>query len=138
MVLLFFLPFLCLGLFVKISCSSTSNGAYLSKKTNNSAGQEKLVAENYLYRINGTNGANSRLFSGNLKVLDAFDDEYGGVVVDSSRLPNNSDEFASSLRLSLSHWKIMVSRVCSHSFPFVSAILLLSHMFETKPIYEIF
>ncbi|KAG8659491.1 hypothetical protein MANES_02G042300v8 [Manihot esculenta] len=41
-----------------------------------------------------------------MKVLDAFDDEYGGVVVDSKNLPKNSDDFASALHFSLSHWKI--------------------------------
>lgn len=97
----------CRGIFLKVSCSSTSNGTYLSKKAINSSGQEKIAAESYLYQINGTNGANSSILSGNVKLLDAFDDEYGGVVVDSTRLPKNSDEFGSSLHFSLSHWQKM-------------------------------
>ncbi|KAF2315068.1 hypothetical protein GH714_038089 [Hevea brasiliensis] len=96
----------CRGIFLKVSSSSTSNGTYLSKKSINSADQENTVPENFLYRINGANGSNSSLFSGCMKVLDAFDDEYGGVVVDSNCLPKNSDDFAASLHFSLAHWKI--------------------------------
>ncbi|XP_065857494.1 nudix hydrolase 8-like [Euphorbia lathyris] len=90
----------CRGGVLKVSCSNTSNGTYyLSRKIIDSAEQEKFVGENY---YNGK----SRPFTGNVEVLDAFDDEYGGVVVDSNRLPDSSDVFASSLRLSVSHWKI--------------------------------
>lgn len=96
---------------MKVSSSSTSNGTYLSKKPVGSDDQEKTAPEKYLYRINGANGSNSSLFSGRMKVLDAFDDEYGGVVVDSKNLPKNSDDFASALHFSLSHWKITVSFV---------------------------
>ncbi|XP_050230391.1 nudix hydrolase 8-like [Mercurialis annua] len=85
---------------LKISCSSTANGAYLLKKANNEV-------ENYLYHFNEKNNSNSTFFGGNRKVLDAFDDEYGGIIVDSKRLPENSDDFASSLHFSVSRWKLM-------------------------------
>ncbi|KAL8539860.1 hypothetical protein ACS0TY_001459 [Phlomoides rotata] len=45
---------------------------------------------------------NSRLF----RVLDAFDDEYEGVVVNPDTLPSNPNVFASTLRSSIYNWKI--------------------------------
>ncbi|KAE8690204.1 Nudix hydrolase 8 [Hibiscus syriacus] len=53
----------------------------------------------------GISGRNSSLSSRDLRVLDAFDDEYGGVIVDSERLPADPHAFASMLRFSVSHWK---------------------------------
>jgi len=47
-------------------------------------------------------------YSRDLRVLDAFDDEYEGVVVDPQKLPANPVAFASILHASLSHWKKMV------------------------------
>ncbi|XP_062223688.1 nudix hydrolase 8-like isoform X5 [Phragmites australis] len=41
---------------------------------------------------------------GAIDVLDAIEDEYGGVVVNPSFLPNTSNAFASSLQSSLSYW----------------------------------
>ncbi|KAK8998133.1 hypothetical protein V6N11_012664 [Hibiscus sabdariffa] len=92
----------CRGMSPKASHSSTPNNTYVLKKAPSSVGEEKLGAENLLYQINGTN---SSLFSRNLRMLDAFDDEYGGVIVDSERLPANPNVFASMLRFSISHWK---------------------------------
>jgi len=97
----------CRGLFHKKAyCLSAANGAYLSKRTSISSVEQKKVGaadQNYLYQINGANGACSGLFS---RVLDAIDDEYGGVVVNPDRLPVDQDVFASLLRSSLSHWKM--------------------------------
>jgi hypothetical protein len=58
--------------------------------------------------MNGTSGTRSMPYSRDLRVLDAFDDEYGGVVVDPQKLPDNPVAFASILHASLSHWKKMV------------------------------
>ncbi|KAK4748464.1 hypothetical protein SAY87_015050 [Trapa incisa] len=55
--------------------------------------------------INGNNGVGSSPYVKELRVLEAFDDEYGGVVVNSNRLPLKPDAFASALHSSLSHWK---------------------------------
>lgn len=52
------------------------------------------------------NGSTSSLYYRNL-ILDAFDDEYGGILIDPNRLPHNPYAFASMLCLSLSHWKRM-------------------------------
>lgn len=41
-------------------------------------------------------------------VLEATDDEYGGVVVDADRLPADKAAFARSLAASLSYWKSVV------------------------------
>ncbi|GMI63570.1 nudix hydrolase homolog 8 [Hibiscus trionum] len=90
------------GMSAKASHSTTPNNTYLTKKALSSVDEEKLGAGNLLYQVNGTN---SSLFSRNLRMLDAFDDEYGGVIVDSERLPANPNVFASMLRFSISHWK---------------------------------
>ncbi|XP_031250817.1 nudix hydrolase 8 [Pistacia vera] len=95
----------CRGAFPRVSVSSISKNAYLTKKAIASSDPEKLVEEDYVYRINGAYGASSILFSGNTKVLEASDDEYEGVVVDPEGLPTNPDAFSSILRFSLSHWR---------------------------------
>jgi hypothetical protein len=41
-------------------------------------------------------------------VLESTDDEYGGVVVDADRLPDDKAAFARSLAASLSYWKSVV------------------------------
>lgn len=43
-----------------------------------------------------------------MRVLNAIDDEYGGVVVDPESLPANPNAFAHVLHSSLSHWKMKV------------------------------
>lgn len=88
---------------------------YSSKAVNGSSSVSQERVETCLYRINGRYGENSNsnssssssssMFMRDLKVLDAFDDEYGGVVVDSEKLPLNPNAFASILHSSLSHWK---------------------------------
>ncbi|MBA0852392.1 hypothetical protein Goshw_004756 [Gossypium schwendimanii] len=92
----------CRGISPKASHSSTPNYSYVPKQAVSSVDEEKLGAGNLLYQINGTN---SSLFSRKLRILDSFDDEYGGVIVDSERLPANPNVFASMLSLSISHWK---------------------------------
>ncbi|KAI3915323.1 hypothetical protein MKX01_035582 [Papaver californicum] len=39
-------------------------------------------------------------------LLDAYDDEYGGVIIEPEHLPSNANSFASILRTSLSNWKL--------------------------------
>ncbi|XP_011031938.1 PREDICTED: nudix hydrolase 8-like isoform X2 [Populus euphratica] len=81
-------------------------GTFMPKTAISSVDKEKTASENYFYQIS-TNGAGSSLFSRNVGgVLDACDDEYGGVVVDQDRLPVNPDAFAPMLQVSLSHWKM--------------------------------
>ncbi|XP_012076829.1 nudix hydrolase 8 isoform X1 [Jatropha curcas] len=38
--------------------------------------------------------------------LDAWDDEYGGIIIDPNNLPSSVNAFASALRASLSNWKL--------------------------------
>ncbi|KAA8522189.1 hypothetical protein F0562_012862 [Nyssa sinensis] len=91
----------CRGISTKVFYSSTSN------KGINSIGPENFMVETFPYHLNGTNnGASSSLYYSDVTVLDAFDDEYGGVNVDSERLTFDANVFASRLRSSLSHWKI--------------------------------
>ncbi|KAM5573038.1 nudix hydrolase 8 [Rosa sericea] len=85
---------------------SSSNNRYLSTNAIGSVGGDKLAAETSLFQIFGTNGARSNLFPRDIRVLDAFDDEYGGVIVDPERLPENADAFAYILHSSLSNWKM--------------------------------
>lgn len=93
------------GIVLKATCASTSDNTYLPEKAIGSIGQGKLSLS---YRINGTNGTSSRLYCSDNRVLHAFDDEYGGVIVDPERLPANPNAFVSILHASLSHWKNMV------------------------------
>ncbi|KAG2676338.1 hypothetical protein I3843_12G048500 [Carya illinoinensis] len=95
------------GIYFQASCSSTSHNTYPQTRASGSVGQEKLSTEPFSYQINGTSGAKSILYSREKRVLDAFDDEYGGVVVDPERLPANPSSFASILHASLSRWKKM-------------------------------
>ncbi|MFQ6662992.1 hypothetical protein Gotur_030669, partial [Gossypium turneri] len=98
----------CRGISPKASHSSTPNYSYVPKQAVSSVDEEKLGAGNLLYQINGTN---SSLFSRKLRILDSFDDEYGGVIVDSERLPANPNVFASMLSFSISHWKSKVIQI---------------------------
>ncbi|GAB4838964.1 nudix (nucleoside diphosphate linked moiety X)-type motif 8 [Ancistrocladus abbreviatus] len=41
-----------------------------------------------------------------VELLDAWDDEYDGVIIDPESLPSCANAFASSLRASLFHWKL--------------------------------
>ncbi|XVE57597.1 hypothetical protein DITRI_Ditri04bG0103000 [Diplodiscus trichospermus] len=86
----------------KASDSSSSDNTYVPKRAPSSLDQEKLGEGNLLYQINGTN---SSLFSRNTRILDSFDDEYGGVILDSERLPADPNVFTSMLRFSVSHLK---------------------------------
>lgn len=63
------------------------------------------------YKINGVN-LKSRTLISSVKerlLLDAYDDEYGGVIVDHGKLPSNPYAFASMLRASLSDWRRKVN-----------------------------
>ncbi|KAL6985920.1 nudix (nucleoside diphosphate linked moiety X)-type motif 8 [Sarracenia purpurea var. burkii] len=90
--------FSCAGISPKATYLSTSNKA-------NSVAEEKFAVETFPIHINETNGANSSLFLREMRELDSFDDEYGGVIINPERLPSNPKVFGSKLRSSLSHWK---------------------------------
>ncbi|KAI4338451.1 hypothetical protein MLD38_023509 [Melastoma candidum] len=102
-----------LGLYRRVSpgsaaCSVTSQCMVL--RPDRSRASPVVVAEistvPSLYHVNGTNGVNPSLRSRDSRVLDSYDDEYGGVVVNPDRLPAEPDAFVPLLRDSLSHWKI--------------------------------
>ncbi|XP_027079971.1 nudix hydrolase 8 [Coffea arabica] len=88
--------FSCRVTYPKASYSS------ISHNTIRSVGEE-ILFESFPYRVNGTNS--SSMYYEDARVLDAFDDEYNGVIVHSEGLPSNPTSFASILRSSLSHWK---------------------------------
>ncbi|KAL1109713.1 hypothetical protein V6Z11_D03G196200 [Gossypium hirsutum] len=73
------------------------------KKGLSSIDEQKLGAADLVYHVNGK--INPSYLTRDLRILDGFDDEYGGVIVDSERLPANPNVFASMLRFSVSHWK---------------------------------
>lgn len=98
------------GALVKASYSSSSRDTQLSVRAAGSVAQDKLSTETYSIHINGLKPANSSPYSCESRVLDAYDDEYGGALVDPEKLPAEASLFASMLRLSLSRWKI---EVCS-------------------------
>ncbi|XP_019420192.1 PREDICTED: nudix hydrolase 8-like isoform X3 [Lupinus angustifolius] len=91
---------------------------YLADKAvTSSVGPDNFAAETSPYLVNGMNGSGLSLFSRSLRVLDAFDDEYGGVVIDPDRLSANPSVFAPMLRFSLSHWKKMEGFKYHHAEP---------------------
>ncbi|KAL0737318.1 hypothetical protein Bca4012_013528 [Brassica carinata] len=57
------------------------------------------------YKMNGVSLKNRISSVKERLILDAFDDEYGGVVVDHGKLPSNPTVFTSMLRNSLSDWR---------------------------------
>lgn len=69
--------------------------------------KEKLMVDVYSFQMNGTNGASPTTYYSR-RVLESMDDEYGGVVVNSEKLPSNPSVFASVLQSSLSQWKSQV------------------------------
>lgn len=103
-----FVLFSCSGISPKASYSSLSNNSHQSKEAIGAVSRDNLASETYLSRVNGTNGAIPSHHSREMGVLDAVDDEYGGVVVDHEKLPSNTNAFAYVLRSSLSHWKMKV------------------------------
>lgn len=92
----------CRGGFIRVLNSGVKSNGSASKKAVLSTEDEKVGAGNYIYHVNGKK---SSLFSRNKSILHAFDDEYGGVVVNPDRLPVNPNDFALMLHSSLSHWK---------------------------------
>ncbi|XP_016491217.1 nudix hydrolase 8-like [Nicotiana tabacum] len=80
----------CRGVVLKASYDAAS-----------SISKENLVVDTFSCQINGTG-----LYLRDVRMLDASDDEYGGVVINPQTLPSNPNIFASVLRASLSHWKM--------------------------------
>ena len=68
-------------------------------------GQGKYGVETYSYRFDGSNGRNPSMFFREKRVLDGFDDEYGGFIVNPEKLPFDINVFTSILRSSLSIWR---------------------------------
>lgn len=66
-------------------------------------GQEKYEVETCRY--DRSNATNPSIFFTEKRVLDAFDDEYGGVIVNPEKLPFDTNVFASILSSSLSVWR---------------------------------
>ncbi|XP_077235339.1 nudix hydrolase 8-like isoform X2 [Tasmannia lanceolata] len=90
------------GISLKASCTA----ARTSSQDIHSAGQGNLLSGCDSSRINGINGACSSSSSSEVYVLDTYEDEYEGVMVNPERLPYDANDFASILQASLSHWKL--------------------------------
>ncbi|XP_060179923.1 nudix hydrolase 8-like isoform X2 [Lycium barbarum] len=88
----------CRGLLMKNSYSSASYDA------TRSVSEKNFLVDTFSDQINGTN--HTSLYFRDKWVLDAADDEYGGVLINPERLPSNPDKFSFVLRASLSHWKV--------------------------------
>uniref|UniRef100_A0A0D3F2P3 Nudix hydrolase domain-containing protein n=1 Tax=Oryza barthii TaxID=65489 RepID=A0A0D3F2P3_9ORYZ len=75
----------------------------------------------------GTNAAISDTpLLGTIDVLDAFEDDYGGIVVNSTSLPNTSNAFSSSLQSSLCYWNKQTGNLNFICFTFFLGGLCLS------------
>ncbi|CAN1748359.1 Nudix hydrolase 8 [Linum perenne] len=83
------------GMVAKASCNLLPTSSISS-----AAGSEEMVTtHSYFY-------GSSLLKKTTENVLEACDDEYGGIIVDPHRLPHNPNDFSSLLRSSVSHWRI--------------------------------
>ncbi|CAM8978902.1 unnamed protein product [Rhodiola kirilowii] len=92
--------FSCRRMVVKASYSN------LSSKLNGSVSLDRIgpgIAG--LHRINEKSEADYSLFQRYSRLLEAADDEYDGVVIDSERLPESPVNFIASLHASLLHWR---------------------------------
>ncbi|XP_059275890.1 nudix hydrolase 8-like isoform X2 [Lycium ferocissimum] len=87
----------CRGVVLKASRSSASYDAA------SSASKENFILDEFSCQINGKSC--SGLYR-DVRILDASDDEYGGVLINPQTLPSNPNIFASVLCSSLSHWKM--------------------------------
>jgi hypothetical protein len=58
-----------------------------------------------------------------IELLDAWDDEYDGVIIDPESLPSSANAFASALRASLSDWKLKVDTFLALSLDICSDTL---------------
>ncbi|XP_058085522.1 nudix hydrolase 8-like [Magnolia sinica] len=92
----------CRGISLKASYSA----ARTSCENIDSVSQNGLLLGTESSRLNGMNGAHSHPSSRESYVLPAYEDQYGGIVVDYERLPFDTNVFASSLQVSLAHWKL--------------------------------
>ncbi|XP_076951872.1 nudix hydrolase 8-like isoform X1 [Bidens hawaiensis] len=96
-------PLLC-------SYKGNSHEAACCKDTSQDAiglvGKEPYAVETYTYRYDDSSASlgDSIMFRQN-RVLDAFDDEYGGIVVNPEKLPSDVNVFASIIRSSISLWR---------------------------------
>lgn len=70
-----------------------------------------------------------------LEFLDAWDDEYNGVIIDTNCLPSNANVFAYALRASLSNWKLKVRIILSSDWNLTYFKVLISVSFFSN--YEI-
>ncbi|KAJ6731361.1 NUDIX HYDROLASE RELATED [Salix purpurea] len=81
---------------------------YLSRGLNSSSSPS--VGYGYVRRRGGNHAVSPDVSSLSpgfaVEFLEAFDDEYDGVLVDPNKLPSSAIAFASSLRASLSSWKL--------------------------------
>ena len=86
---------------------------------------EMLRTVKSVSRVNGWKNGNGHGWATareeSSSVLEALEDEYGGVVVDAHRLPSGTGEFARSLAASLSYWKSAERHRGRTAFFFLSA-----------------
>ncbi|XXG43030.1 hypothetical protein AAC387_Pa01g3160 [Persea americana] len=92
----------CQGIVVKASYST----ARISSKSNGSVGQNSLFLGTETFRINKIYGTYPSSSTRESCVLDAYEDEYEGLLINPERLPLNANDFTSALRTSLYHWRL--------------------------------
>lgn len=82
--------------------------SYLAAKTSGE-GIDSVAQKKSSGTINGKNGVASTWPSYREGfLLHAYEDEYGGIIVNPGRLPRNTNIFSAVLQRSLSHWRLQV------------------------------
>ncbi|KAF8765503.1 hypothetical protein HU200_008652 [Digitaria exilis] len=125
--------------FLSCSCSSRDYAGTLAWASYCPAGkmqrEAKPVALMKGWRGNG-HGWWTTAWEESSIVLEALEDEYGGMVVDADRLPSDTDGFARSLAASLSSWKSAVSHSVQEGFRYHHAeesYLMLTYWIPDEP-----
>lgn len=95
--------FYCLG-FLQKSILSTTSSTQLKSST------VPLHGGSYVHKKKGIHVLSPNISSPSMRVelLDAWDDDYDGVIINPESLPLCANAFALALRASLSNWKLKV------------------------------
>nr|CAD1844942.1 unnamed protein product [Ananas comosus var. bracteatus] len=79
-----------------------------SKEIESPVAPTKLPRSDSSCVVNGSNGASFIWGSSvNSYILDAYEDQYGGIVINPDRLPRDASAFANALQASLSLWNLL-------------------------------
>ena len=115
--------FYCLGFLQKSFYSATSSTQLKSSTV-------PLHGSSYVHKKKGIHVLSPKISSPSMRVelLDAWDDDYDGVIINPESLPLSANAFALALRASLSNWKLKVGFFKSQSRQILECQLIHKHV----------